>query len=36
MDTKFYIDTEGNDDKAYQSAMRYACDELSKKERLRK
>ena len=32
MDTKFYIDTQGNDDKAYQSAMRYACDELSKKD----
>lgn len=31
METKFYIDTEGNDDKAYQLAMQFAC-ELSKND----
>jgi len=31
MNTKFYIDTEANDDKAYQLAMQFAC-ELSKND----
>jgi len=31
MNTKFYIDTEANDDDAYQLAMSFAC-ELSKKD----
>lgn len=31
MDTKFYIDTEGNDDEAYRFAMQFAC-ELAKKD----
>gem|GEM_PF-650004 len=31
MNTKFYIDTEANDDKAYRLAMQFAC-ELAKKD----
>jgi len=31
MDTKYYIDTEANDDNAYQLAMQFAC-ELAKKD----
>ena len=31
MDTKFYIDTEANDDDAYKLAMQFAC-ELAKKD----
>ena len=26
MDTKFYLDTEGNDDQAYLSALKFACE----------
>jgi hypothetical protein len=31
MNTKFYIDTEGNDDNAYKMAMRFAC-QLAKED----
>ena len=31
MDTKFYIDTEANDDDAYKLAMQFAC-KLAKKD----
>jgi len=31
MNTKFYIDTEANDEKAYRLAMQFAC-ELAKKD----